>query len=51
MYHILLLIGFFVIFFAICMVVYIAVVRAYYWGDKDEAPKTAAKKDDPKLES
>lgn len=38
MYHLLLFIGFLFVFFVICMVVYIAVVRAYYWGDKKEPP-------------
>lgn len=39
MYHLLLFIGFLFVFFVICMVVYIAVVRAYYWGDKDTPSK------------
>jgi NADH:ubiquinone oxidoreductase subunit 2 (subunit N) len=31
--------GFFIILMAICMAIYIAVVRAFYWGDKKEPPK------------
>lgn len=45
MYHLLLFIGFLFVFFVICMIVYIAVVRAYYWGDKDKPPKENASKD------
>lgn len=31
--------GFFVVFLLICLAVYIAVVRAFYWGDKKEPPR------------
>jgi len=30
---------FFLIFCFISVVVYVAVVKAFYWGDKDEPPK------------
>lgn len=33
------ILGFFVILLAICLVVYVLVVRAFYWGDKKEPPK------------
>jgi len=45
MYHLALFIAFLFIFFVICMVVYIAVVRAYYWGGKDKAPKEKPSKE------
>ena len=31
--------GFFVVLLAICLAVYVAVVKAFYWGDKKEPPK------------
>ena len=33
------ILGFFVILLTICIVVYVAVVKAFYWGDKKEPPK------------
>jgi len=33
------IIAFFAILMIICLGVYIAVVKAFYWGDKGEAPK------------
>jgi len=45
MYHLALFIAFLFIFFVICMVVYIAVVRAYYWGGKDKPAKEKSSKE------
>ena len=45
MYHLAIFIAFLFIFFVICMIVYIAVVRAYYWGGRDEAPKPKSEKE------
>jgi nitrogen fixation-related uncharacterized protein len=33
------LVFFFLILVVICLTVYILVVRAFYWGDKDGPPK------------
>ena len=33
------LIAFFFILLFLCIIVYVLVVRAFYWGDKKEAPK------------
>ena len=45
MYHLALFIAFLFVFFVICMVVYILVVRAYYWGGKDKPPKERSAKE------
>ena len=34
MYYVLLLVGFFVVLMAICLIIYVAVIRGFYWGDK-----------------
>ncbi|HMT08829.1 MAG TPA: hypothetical protein PKA82_12560 [Pyrinomonadaceae bacterium] len=39
------LIGFFFLILFISIVVYIVVVKFFYWGDKDKAPEGRPKKD------
>lgn len=34
------LIVFFFVLLLLCLVVYVLVVRAFYWGDKREAPRS-----------
>lgn len=38
MKYLLMLLGFFVLLTMICLIVYIAVIRGFYWGDKKGPP-------------
>jgi len=38
---------FFFVLLGICMLVYILVVRAFYWGDKSGPPKKGSTRENP----
>lgn len=39
MYYIGMLALFFVLLLAICLVIYVLLIKAFYWGDKEKPPE------------